>query len=150
MLGGLQDHLVKLYSTMLELLILCHQLFAKSAPGRVWHAVVSPDEIATLLAKCDSLERQVKYEADTCESMRSQEADGKVTNLLEILRGPILRTDEGVLDLLEKGDNKERMQILDWISKVLYGYYHRTVKEQRTADTCEWILGHSLFQEWHD
>jgi hypothetical protein len=93
---------------------------------------------------------QAEYEAHNCERARSQDADGKSKRLIEILKEPILRTDQKVLSLLEKVDEKERLDVLDWTSKVLYGLNHQTVKEKRTTNTCEWLLDHSQYQEWQD
>ncbi|GAB1320797.1 NACHT domain-containing protein [Madurella fahalii] len=53
-----------------------------------------------------------------------------------------------LLDNFERVDNEERRRILEWVSPILYGKHHNTVKEARTAGTCEWLLRHKKFQEW--
>jgi hypothetical protein len=142
--------LVELYAAILRLMALAHRLFAKNIVTRAVNALINPSEVSDLLAKCQDLETRVETEVQNCERMRSQEVDAKIQELLESLRMPILRTDERVSSLLEKVDEEERLKILDWISKVLYGMNHNTVKEQRTKDTCEWLLRHKRYIEWQD
>lgn len=147
-LGNLQHAMVELYMAMLQTMALCHRLFAKNTAERAVHAILKPRDVSALLKRCEAQEVQVEYEAHNCERTRSQEADAASKMLLEILREPILRTDERVLSLLEETEKRERLEILDWTSKVLYGSNHQIVKDERTPNTCEWLLGHSRYQEW--
>jgi hypothetical protein len=142
--------LIELYAAILRLIALNCRLFDRNTSMRALHAVFNPDEISDYLAKCEKSEMQVEIEAQNCERMRSQEADAKTQELLESLRTPILRTDERVSSLLERVGNKERLKMLDWVSNVLYGKHHDTVRDQRTKDTCEWILRHKRYVEWQD
>ncbi|PMD29095.1 hypothetical protein L207DRAFT_642687, partial [Hyaloscypha variabilis F] len=148
--ANLHDVLIQLYAEALRILALCHRMFVKNTAKRAVHAIFQPGHVSELLDKCEKLEMQVEYEAHNCERARSQDADEKSKRLLEILKEPILRTDQNVLSLLEKVDEKERLDMLDWTSKVLYGLNHQTVKEKRTTNTCEWLLDHSQYQEWQD
>ena len=85
-----------------------------------------------------------------CERARSKEIDEESKRLLEKLQEPILRTDQNVFLLLEKVKDEERLEVLDWISNVLYGLNHQTVREERTPETCDWLLSHSRYKEWQD
>jgi hypothetical protein len=149
-LGNFHAALIELYASILRLIALNCRLFDKNTSTRALHAVFNPGEISDYLAKCEKPEMQVEFEAQNCERMRSQEADAKVQELLESLRTPILRIDEKVSSLLEVVDYMERLNILDWVSNVLYGTHHDTVSQQRTEDTCEWILRHKRYVEWQD
>jgi hypothetical protein len=149
-LGSLHHALVELYMTALQMMALCHRLFVKNSVKRAVHAIFNPGDVSALLNQCEEREVQVEHEAHNCERTRSQEADAASKRLLEILREPILRTDEHVSSLLEKTEESERLEILDWISKVLYGSNHQTVKDERTTSTCEWLLSHCHYQEWQD
>jgi hypothetical protein len=138
-----------MYATVLRLMALCYRLFVKSTAKRAAHALFKND-VSDLLMEVDKLEEQVDHETQICEYSRSQEADAETQRLLGILREPILRTDHNVLSLLERVEKRERLEILDWMSKVLYGANHETVAGQRTTDTCEWLLNHRRFREWHE
>jgi hypothetical protein len=63
---------------------------------------------------------------------------------------PLTRVDGSVCALLERIDNNEQLEILEWISSIPYRKHHNTVKEARTSDTCEWLLRHKRFCEWED
>jgi hypothetical protein len=149
-LANLDHALVGLYSEIFRILALCHRLFVKNTTKRAVHAIFNPGDVSALLETCEKLEKQVEYEVQNCERTRSQAVDEESKELLESLQEPALRSDQNVLSLLEKIDEKERLGVLDWISKVLYGLNHQTVKEERTADTCGWLLGHNRYQEWQD
>jgi hypothetical protein len=147
-LRNLHAALVELYAAILRLVVLALRLFPKNTAIRAMHALANPSQVSDLLAKLQCLEEQVEREASNCDRMRNQEADTRTRELLESLRTPILRTDERVCSLLENVDEKERLEILDWFSRVLYGKNHDTVRGQRTKDTCEWLLTHNRYREW--
>jgi hypothetical protein len=149
-LDNLRHAMVELYMAILQLIALCHRLFVKNTAKRAAHALLNPGDVSALIEKCEEREMQVEYGAHNCERTRSQKADATSRRLLDILQEPILRTDEGVSSLLEKMGERERLEILDWTSKVLYGSNHQTVKDKRTLDTCEWVLRHSYYREWQD
>ncbi len=148
-LSNLREAMVKMYATILQMMALCHRLFDKNFAKRALHGIFNND-VEELLEKCQELEVQVKREAENCAHTRSQEADAETKRLLVILQDPILRTDNNVITLLEKTDKRELLEILDWISKVLYGANHRTVTEKRTANTCDWLLDHNDYYEWQN
>ena len=70
--------------------------------------------------------------------------------MLQKLDVPLTRVDGGVSALLEHVDEDERIKVLDWISPILFGKHHDTVKESRTSGTCEWLLQHERFREWEE
>jgi hypothetical protein len=149
-LDNLHHALVELYLAILQMMALCHRLFVKNTVGRAVHAFLNSGDVSALLTKFQEREVQVEHEAHNCERMRSQEADAMTKRILEILKEPILRTDDGVLSLLENLGERKRLEILDWTSKVLYGSNHQTVKDKRAANTCEWLLAHGNYREWQD
>ena len=159
--GQSQDNLyvalVELYAVMLRLMALAYRLFAKNTAARAMHALVNPSEVADFLVKCQALETRVEIEAQNCERTRSQRVDANLQitisslqKLLESLQKPIFRIDERVSSFLEKVDQRERLEILEWISSVPHGMNHEAVRENRTKSTCEWLLRHSRYLEWQD
>lgn len=143
--------LVELYAAVLQLVALSHCLFSKNTATRTLHALVKPNEVLESVAKCQDLERRVDVEAQNCERALSRDSralDVKSRRLLEDLSTTILRCDTKVSSLLETITDEERLKILDWISSVLYGQNHGTVKDTRTAGTCGWILKRPSYTEW--
>jgi hypothetical protein len=149
-LHNLYEALIKLYATMLQLMALAHRLHTKHTVTRAMHALTNPSELSDLLAKCHDLEIRAEIEAQNCERVCNQQVDTKTHELLESLWKPILRTDKAVSSFMERLDDRERLEILDWMSNVPFGKHHDTVTEKRTKNTCEWLLNHSRYQEWHD
>ncbi|OJD23429.1 hypothetical protein ACJ73_05222 [Blastomyces percursus] len=78
-------------------------------------------------------------------SRDSQLLDAKTGRLLEYLSTPIIRCDENVSSLLETVTDKERLEILDWISLALDGQNHSAAKDSWTPGTCEWLLDLSIY-----
>lgn len=149
-LRNLQESLIKLYTATLQLLSHSYRILNKHTLTRGVYAVFDPNELPGLLSKCDTLESRVEMEAQNCERVRSQESDVNLKRLLESMNAPLLRIDSRVDHLLEKLHEKERLEVLDWASKVLYGKHHDTVSEERTEGTCEWLLSRSSYQGWKD
>jgi hypothetical protein len=149
-LARFDQALVALYVAMLRMIALCHRLLAKNTATRVVHAIFKPGDICELLDQCEKLEVQVEFEVQNCERARSKETDEESKRLLEILQEPILRTDQNVFHSLEKVKGEEHLKVLDWISNVPYGLNHQTVREERTPETCDWLLRHSRYKEWQD
>ncbi|OJD14083.1 hypothetical protein AJ78_05529, partial [Emergomyces pasteurianus Ep9510] len=143
--------LVRLYAAVLRLLALSHRLFSKSTAARTLLALVKPNDVLESVASCQDLEIRVDVEAQNCEralSRDSRELDTKARRLLENLSTPILRSDDKVSSLLQTITDEEHLKILDWISEVLYGRNHATVKDTRTSGTCEWLLKRLSYMEW--
>ena len=128
-LDNLYAALVELYATILRLIALANRLFSKNVTTQTLYALINPSEVSDYIATFQDLEMRVEIEAQNCERMRSQEVDAKSKKLLESLHSPILRIDERVSSLLETVGDEEHLKILDWISEVLYGKHHETVKE---------------------
>lgn len=149
-LHNLYEALVKLYATVLLIMALANRLHAKHSVTRVMHALINPSELSSLLAKCHDLEIRVEIEAQNCERACNRQVDRKTHDLLDIMSKPILRTDNAVASFLKRLDDRECLTILDWLSDVPFGKHHVTVKDKRTAGTCEWLLNHGQYQEWFD
>jgi ankyrin repeat domain-containing protein 50 len=156
-LDNLYTALVKLYAAVLRVMALAYGLFNKNTATRATHALFNPDDVSNVLAECQRLEVQVEIEAQNCERQRKQDVDARLQNSicslqkqLEVFQKPILRTDDRVFAFLDNVDQRERLEILKWISNVQYGSHHNTVKERRIKSTCEWLLEHKLYLEWQD
>ncbi len=142
-LGNLQSALLKLYGAVLQLLANSSELFRKGTAGRTIHALLHPGQTVELVSDLIKLEDELHREVLACQS----EAGAMADDLLQRLFGQI----EGrIRTLLEKVDEKEQSEILNWISSVPYGDHQNTIKEARIPNTCEWLLQHQCFREWED
>lgn len=154
-LDTLHDALIKLYAVILQLTALACRLLGHGAANRTGHAIFKSDKIAKYLEECRDLETQVEREAQNCERVRSKGVDEStqtevktMRRLLDDLNKPICRRDENVSSLMVRLGREELHQNLDWISGVLYGEHHDTVKDLRTFGTCQWLLQAREYLEW--
>jgi ankyrin repeat domain-containing protein 50 len=58
--------------------------------------------------------------------------------------------NSNLVSALEQLDEDKRVRILKWISPILSHEHHDTIKEVRTAGTCEWLIQNERFREWRD
>ncbi|OCL01702.1 hypothetical protein AOQ84DRAFT_306174, partial [Glonium stellatum] len=156
-LQNLHAALVELYVTILQLIALAYRLYTKSTTARAVHSFLNPEGVSGILSKCQNIEARVECEAQNCERMRSRVVGANfeksiqtLQQLHDAMQKPILRTDERVLVVLQNMGQRERQEILEWISRIPYGMNHDMVKEKRTANTCQWLLGHKNYREWQD
>jgi hypothetical protein len=147
-LENLRSALVELYGASLALLANAGKLFSQNAARRTVYAIFHPSETADLFSELTELETKLCFEVEVCESGRNADADARLLDLLHGLNAPLTRIDKTVYTLLERVNSKEQLEILDWISTIPYGKHHNTVKEDRTSDTCQWLLQHERFREW--
>jgi hypothetical protein len=154
-LSNLHTAVIELYAAILRLVSLTHHLFQKHTATRTIHAVFKSDKIIDLLAKCQDLVPRVEIEAQNCERVRSEAADAliqqdveRVKAILSSLENPILRTDENITHLMEIVNEEERLKILHWFSEIPHGLHHDTVRDQRTKETCGWLLKRNEYLQW--
>jgi hypothetical protein len=143
-----QTALVRLYKASLELLANSTKLFSKNTAQRTIYAIMNPDKASGILSTLAERETDLNRDVQACESRRSAAVDGRLMKMLHGLDAPLTRIDKSVCALLERVDEKERLETLEWISAIPYGKHHNAVKESRTLHTCEWLLRHESFREW--
>ncbi|KAL3470106.1 ankyrin repeat-containing domain protein [Aspergillus californicus] len=142
--------LCKLYAAALALLAEAGSLFSASTAKRTIHALFKPGEATGILAELATQESQLTLEVQACESRRSELADRRLMDSLQALDAPLTRVDENVSGLLETVAEKDRIELLEWISRIRYGKNHNLVKEKRTPDTGDWLIQHQKFRHWED
>lgn len=155
-LDRLHDALTQLYTVMLRLISHACQLFADGSTKSMLHTIFHPQE-AALYIQLRKAERDVEHAVTNCNQNQSEEIDAQPTKfsllskrLIENLGRLINRTDEGVCEAMDKIDKVRQLKILDWISGTLYEKHHDSVRESRTPSTCEWLLHHKNYREWHE
>ena len=69
---------------------------------------------------------------------------------LQEMKAPLARIDSRVKKSLDIMMKNKSMELLEWISPVLYMMNHISVQSQRTADTGGWLLQNGNFREWEE
>lgn len=144
----LHQDLVNVYQATLELLSCSTDLLSKSTTERLLEAMF--DQTTGLFSDLAAKERELRYTASACESKRSAESDVKMLQHLQALQGYLPRIESRVTAFLERLEEKDALEILDWISSVKYGENHNLVRGNRTKGTGDWLLQHRIFRQWEE
>ncbi|KAJ5841875.1 hypothetical protein N7534_011705 [Penicillium rubens] len=145
---NLQDALVKIYSTSLELLADSADLFSTDTARRTLKAVLNTGHVSGGLSALAEQEDELLRDVQACESRRSAQADDRMIGILDRLNAPLSRVDENVHSLLGQMSKYNRTRLLEWISPIKFGEHHYNVKEKRTPGTGEWLLQDERFRDW--
>ena len=145
-LENIRSALVNVYTTSLKLIADSNNLYAKNTAARTFYAILHPGETKDLISELSELETTLNHEVQACGSVLSAEMLEEVRRL----DAPLTRIDERVSTLLDRIDDKEQLDVLDWISEIPFKNHHDTVTEDRTPNTCEWLLQREQFREWED
>lgn len=144
----LEEALLKIYSTSLELLADSGNLLEGNTLERTLNSIVNPGEYESQLSSLKEAEDELLLIVQACEVQRSADADNTMIDMLKAFNDPILSIDEGVSHLLAHMDERDRIEMLEWISSIPFGSDHDGISEDRTPGTGEWLVQHRDFQSW--
>ncbi|KAK5989227.1 Vegetative incompatibility HET-E-1-like protein [Cladobotryum mycophilum] len=147
LLQDLESKLVALYTKVLDLLAYAAQ-HLKNKYIQILCGIANPSEAKEAVAELIRCETDLARTAETCETARSADADESHTALLLGLHNSVERIDDGVRELLEKIDEREMLDALDYFSSIQFGEQHRKKVEVRTPDTGNWLLKTYNFRKW--
>ena len=102
-----------------------------------------------LADKLSENKSQLLQVADDCEKYCALLNRTNFQKLLKIDKD-LGTMNSNLVSALEQLDKDQRVRILEWISPILYREHYDTIKEVRTAGTCEWLIQNERFCEWWD
>ncbi|KAL6863670.1 hypothetical protein J3F83DRAFT_745218 [Trichoderma novae-zelandiae] len=143
---NLQDALVGLYKSLMELLAHAFTRLSEGQGRQFLRALVSGGQGAKLVSALAEQERKVSIAAQGCGAIASQEHQ----QLLKSLDEPLRNVEDTVRKLVEKIDHGELEQALEYISNIPIGEHQQEKHDSRTPTTCEWLLDCSKFLEWEE
>ena len=141
---NLQDALVDLYKSLMELLSHAFTRLNEGQGKQLLRALVSGGQGAKLVSALAEQERKISIAAQGCGAIASQEHQ----KLLKDLAEPLRNIEDTVKRLTEKIGHDALEQALEYISDIPIGEHQQEKREARTPTTCEWLLNHSKFLEW--
>ena len=155
-LENLQTSIVELYAVVLKATSNSHRLFSANTALRAGHAIISPGEADGMIEELRNLEQTLNGEVQVCEAKRSSEGDRALSARMEKLdsflrdsEGPLFRIGHQISGFVELATAEDRLKLLQWTSPIPFASHHELVRESRTKGTCEWLLRHPEFLEWH-
>lgn len=127
--------LVELYKACLELLATATGLLDQNTVKRTVHSILHPDAVKNATGTAfDELEKRLDSDVGAVSAIANKAS-------FKRLEAPVER-------ILQSINDREDLEILNWISGVQYASHHNTNTEKRMADTCDWLLHHPIFRKW--
>ena len=161
---GLENALVRLYSTILMYQSKAKSFFDQSSAKRILGSVfVTEDEFESLVRKMDLEQSNVdrcaaivnaEYQNninDSLEALSIRQHDN-LAELRELLRnidGPILRMSSQLNGIEDHLDKLKRYEILQWVSAQPYLEHHEQISKNALPGTGKWLLEDSTYADWH-
>jgi len=150
-----QSSLVALYSSLLAFAVKTKRYFAKTYMKKLYSTGVKPFEIAfgpviETMRKCEA---KVEVEARAAADEAAAEDRGRMMDLLGDMSGvkiPELKvlasqTNVMVQKVRKAQEEEERLQILQWLSRVKNLDNHKTAAKLREEGTGQWLFDR---KEW--
>ena len=147
---GLESSLLQIYTTSLDLLAQSGDLFSAGTARRTLEAIVNPGMVSDSVSGLGKQEDELLRDVQACESKRSAAADERTNAMLEALNAPMTRIDEGVSRLLQSMNERDRIEMLEFISPIPFGKHHDNIKEERVDGTGEWLIQNTEFRNWEE
>ncbi|KAJ5362328.1 hypothetical protein N7541_003172 [Penicillium brevicompactum] len=147
---GLESSLLQIYTTSLDLLAQSGDLFSAGTAKRTLEAIVNPGKVSDSVSGLGKQEDELLRDVQACESKRGAAADERTNAMLEALNAPMTRIDEGVSRLLQRMDESDRIEMLEFISPIPFGKHHDNIKEERVDGTGEWLIQNTEFRNWEE
>lgn len=144
---NLENALMEIYTGSVDLLADSENLFSKSTAGRTLRAVLDPGSVSSSLSALIEQENSLSQDVQACEAQRSTTGDKQPLKKLDTMNSPLNHMSSSVQQLLNGMEKHQHIQLLQWISPVLFGDHHANVKETRTPETAEWFLQNKSFSD---
>jgi ankyrin repeat domain-containing protein 50 len=153
----LHRSLIAQYASVLELTAHVYRQLSRKTVARGASALWNPQRTQELLDAVSKQEQQVKIDADICQISRTLDTDAKTWNavrelhgLLMGISGPTISVSLEVRAMLHRIQQKELLEVLEWLSCVPYNKHHDEIRRSRVANTCDWLVSDVRFKTWEE
>lgn len=149
---GFQNAVVALCACVLDFLYAAHRIRLSNRLKRTYYALWKPEVIIEFGDNYHRLEQDVRREADVNQSLGL----GRLGNVIETRIWPLISDISETIGLFKENldantealQKDKRNKVLEWASEQNYVNHHEELKENRSPNTCGWILKRKEFQEW--
>lgn len=150
-----ETFLISLYARLLSFLASGLRVLAMGILRTALHALWNPQDIIQFEEDYLKLESDVRKESDILLRSVSDETRDAVIQIMESshlhsMALESITTSIGAMSLRMEKDREgnERMNVLNWASKLPVDDHHATARRNRTPDTGQWINQKPAFQSW--
>ncbi|KAJ5726556.1 Mur ligase C-terminal [Penicillium malachiteum] len=144
----LRETLLRLYIASLDLLLLARTQTDRHTAERLARAFINPQETQEKLERLKDCIKNVSQVVEACQAKSGVALDDKISGFLQKFSSFEDHIAESFDKLFARMDANDLTRILDWISPIKAHDRHHSVKNNRTENTCEWLLQSREFETW--
>lgn len=146
----LKSDFVALYTAILRYLIRAHRLLSLNKGRRAVEAILKPKLVENMSIEIEKLAKDLEKQYWVCKLCTGQQDFENIEAQIQDLAAPLSRLDDQVANFLQSVSEGDQLKVLEWFSSIPFGSHHRSVSDQRTKNTGQWLLQHAKLKEWHD
>ena len=143
----LEQALIPLCKDILAFMAMAFRRLSKNTPARAMDALFNPTAVSELLDSITPRADQVEIEASNCERFLNLEDRKK---LHELVTKDLIDIDAKIEELWVRLDEKERGEVLQWLSPIQYASDHEFARRGRVPTTGSWLLRTGPFTQWEE
>ncbi|KAJ5963671.1 Aldehyde dehydrogenase C-terminal [Penicillium vulpinum] len=145
----LHDAIAALYGCVLELLATSSDLSSNTAV-QFCQAIFDPTKPSGMLVELERLEQELAAAAGKCEDTAHAHQEVTLRSYLQEAQNSLNRITHHMEHVFQWVNDKERRDLLEWVSDIHYGRHHDEIEERREPDTGDWVVQDGRFREWMD
>lgn len=150
---NLRFSLVKCYAAVLNFMAIAIKTYEQGAFRRAI-AIWQTEDVKRIQTKCQECENDAQIATNICATLDSAGAREEFARKLKQL--PTLQQLESILEPLNKTTSaiwrtmqeKERRELLMWLSEISYEGDHKYAGNERTGGTGDWVFQRTEYKSW--
>lgn len=143
----LHDAIVALYGCALELLATSSDLSSNTAV-QFCQAIFDPTKPSDMLLKLEKLEQELAKAAGKCEDTAHAHQEATFKSYLQEAQDSLNRITRHMEHVFQWVNDRERRELLEWVSNFQYGRHHDEIEERREPNTGDWLVQDKRFCDW--
>jgi hypothetical protein len=153
-----ESSVVALYTLIFQFLAKAIKIYNKQSASRTLQALWKLEEVDKFENECHICATNVEYEAQNCSRSLSKDHEHAIAtsfkhfqNQLSELTGfknNIQKISQEVSKIWTCLSEREKVEILQWVSTIPYEDNHTTAKQGRVENTGLWILNRREYKKW--
>lgn len=140
----LREAIIEVYKEVMRLLAYAGSYLQKNGAQRFMEALLNPGKGAGLFKDLSEAEERLDRGVQDCNLELSED----MMSLLEKFNAPLQSIHDKTVKMYERGEEKDIIEALEFISRVPFGTEHEDRQMRRAEGTCKWLLEHSEFRNW--
>lgn len=152
---GLHDGLLQVYIAAIKMMAKSDNLFNSRTASQTLTAILEPGHASNVIKDLVEKEKKLDREIHACEVSRSRTSSTLMNTQIRDLEkqiyrlsSPLPQIEKGIASLLATKKEDKLKELLDFISREMFGKSHASVTEKRVNNTGDWLLASKEFHAW--